>query len=119
MKGRLAMRGGRFLALIFLSLALVAAQVSCVRLPRRAAVSGQNGPVAAARADSSSRSFVNINTATRAELERLPGIGEALAARIVEHREQYGRFRRAEHLLLVRGISERRYRTISALLTVE
>jgi DNA uptake protein ComE-like DNA-binding protein len=42
-----------------------------------------------------------------------------LAARIVEHRQRYGRFRRVEHLLMVRGISERRFRAMSALLAVE
>lgn len=52
---------------------------------------------------------ININTATRAELEQLPGIGAGLAARIIEHRARYGAFRRVEHVLIVRGISERRF----------
>jgi competence protein ComEA len=62
---------------------------------------------------------VNINDATREELERLPGIGPALAARIIAHRERFGRFRRAEHLLLVRGISERRFRQLRPHVTSE
>jgi competence protein ComEA len=62
---------------------------------------------------------ININEASREELERLPGVGPALAARIVEHRERYGRFRRAEHLLLVRGISERRFLQLRPFVTVE
>jgi competence protein ComEA len=62
---------------------------------------------------------VSLNTASREELEKLPGIGPALAARIVEHRERYGRFRRAEHLLLVRGISERRFLQLRPYVTVE
>jgi competence protein ComEA len=66
-----------------------------------------------------SQPLINLNTATPAELEKLPGIGQALAARIVEHRQRYGRFRRVEHLLMVRGISERRFRAMSALLAVE
>lgn len=119
MMERLTTRRGRFLSLIFLSWLLVAAQVSCVKLSRRAAAISAQTSTAAVPANSSSRAFIDINTATRAELEKLPGIGEALAARIVEHREKYGRFRRVEHLLLVRGISERRYRAISALLTAE
>lgn len=108
-----------FFRFVFLSWLLVAAGVSCVRLPRRAIdASGQNA-TPAARVETPGAALININTATREELEKLPGIGTALAARIVEHRERYGRFRRAEHLLLVRGISERRYQTISALLTAE
>jgi competence protein ComEA len=63
--------------------------------------------------------LVNINTASPAELEELPGIGEALAARIVAYRRQHGRFRRAEHLIMVRGISERRFRGLRASITVE
>lgn len=62
---------------------------------------------------------ININTASVEELEKLPGIGRALAARIVAHRTLYGRFRRAEHLLLVRGISDRRFRAMRELVTVE
>jgi competence protein ComEA len=52
-------------------------------------------------------------------LERLPGIGPALASRIVEQRERYGPFRRAEHLMLVRGISERRFRQLRPYVNAE
>lgn len=61
---------------------------------------------------------IDINTATEHELETLPGIGPALAARIVEHRRRYGPFRRPEELIIVRGISERRFRQIRHLITV-
>jgi competence protein ComEA len=63
--------------------------------------------------------LVNINTASPDELERLPGIGKALAARIVSYRREQGRFRRVEHLLIVPGISERRFRAMRAQLIVE
>jgi len=62
---------------------------------------------------------ININTATPNELETLPGIGKALAARIIEHREKYGRFRRPEHLIIVRGISDGRFRALRESITVE
>jgi competence protein ComEA len=62
---------------------------------------------------------ININTASAAELEKLPGIGKGLAERIIEHRERFGPFRRAEHLIIVRGISDRRYRALRDLITVE
>src|SRR2546423_1270520 len=61
----------------------------------------------------------NINTASVKELENLPGIGKGLAERIVEHREKYGPFRRPEHLIMVRGISDKRFRALRALITVE
>ncbi len=62
---------------------------------------------------------VNVNTASRAELEKLPGIGAGLAARIIAHREQFGAFRRAEHLIVVRGISERRFLALREFVTAE
>jgi competence ComEA-like helix-hairpin-helix protein len=62
---------------------------------------------------------ININTASPQELEALPGIGKALAERIIEHREKYGPFRRPEHLLIVRGISDKRFQNLRDLITVE
>jgi competence protein ComEA len=62
---------------------------------------------------------ININTATANELETLPGIGKGLAERIIEHRERFGPFRRIEHLIVVRGISDRRFRALRELVTVE
>ena len=62
---------------------------------------------------------ININSAPAKELEALPGIGKGLAERIVEHRQKYGPFRRAEHLMMVRGISETRFRALRDLVTVE
>ncbi len=52
---------------------------------------------------------ININTATVYELERLPGIGEKTAEAIVQFRTENGPFRRAEHVLQIRGISEKRF----------
>ena len=89
---------------------------SCVKLPRRADSDSQ--PTLAQHARPA-RPLVSINEASREDLERLPGIGPALAARIVEHRERFGRFRRAEHLLLVRGISERRFLQLRPYITAE
>ena len=62
---------------------------------------------------------ININTASVEELEKLPGIGKALAARIVEHRENYGPFRKPEHLMVVPGISDRKFRSMRHLIVVE
>src|SRR5215207_9542983 len=76
---------------------------SCVKLPRRAD-GGDGSQPTHAQPPSQDTPLVSLNQASREELERLPGIGPALAARIVEHRERFGRFRRAEHLLLVRRI---------------
>jgi comEA protein len=47
---------------------------------------------------------LDLNTASVAELELLPGIGPAMAKRIVEYRAQIGRFARVDELDKVRGI---------------
>ena len=62
---------------------------------------------------------VNINTASVEELEKLPDVGAKLAERIVEHRETYGKFRKPEHLILVQGISDKRFRQIQNLIKTE
>lgn len=62
---------------------------------------------------------ININTASAAELEKLPDIGAKTAREIIEHREKFGRFRKPEHLLFVRGISDKRFREMGSLIKVE
>src|ERR1044071_3510147 len=64
-------------------------------------------------------SRININTASAKDLESLPGIGKGLAGRIIDHREKYGPFQRSEHLIIIRGISDRRFRALRDLITVE
>ncbi len=49
---------------------------------------------------------VNLNSATPAELDALPGVGPATAKAIVDHRTQKGRFASVDDLLSVRGIGE-------------
>lgn len=55
---------------------------------------------------------IDLNSASITELEQLPGVGKVLAERIVTHRNKFGPFRRVEHLLIVRGISERKFREL-------
>ena len=62
---------------------------------------------------------IDINTASVAELEALPGIGQAIANRIVEYRQQNGKFRKPEHLLLVPGISDTKFRRIRSLIRAD
>lgn len=62
---------------------------------------------------------VNINTASVNELdEHLPGIGPALAQRIVDYRERNGGFKSPEQIMEVSGIGEKRYEQIKDLITV-
>ncbi len=66
-----------------------------------------------------SESAVNINTASAEELKKLPHIGEKTANEIFEHRKKYGKFRKPEHLLFIRGISDKRFREMRTLVKVE
>lgn len=52
---------------------------------------------------------INVNHATADQLEKLPGIGRNTAEAIVEYRGVNGPFRRVEHLMLIRGVSETRF----------
>jgi competence protein ComEA len=56
--------------------------------------------------------IINLNTATAKQLETLPGIGPALAKRIVAFREKRQGFKRIEELLAIPGISERKWKAI-------
>lgn len=62
---------------------------------------------------------VNLNTASAEELQTLPGIGEVLAARIIEHREQSGPFTCPEELMAVKGIGESLFDAVSGQITTE
>ncbi len=55
---------------------------------------------------------VNINEATQTELENLPGIGPSIASRIIEYREQNGKFQKIEDLQNVKGIGDAKYANI-------
>lgn len=62
---------------------------------------------------------ININTATVDELEKLPHIGRKTAESIVEFRAVNGPFRRVEHLLQIRGVSEERFANLRPYIKIE
>jgi comEA protein len=61
---------------------------------------------------------ININAASAAELEKLPGIGARMAARIVEYRQKNGPFKKVEELMNVRGVGEKNFLRLKGLITV-
>jgi competence protein ComEA len=61
---------------------------------------------------------IDINAASVEELQGLPGIGPALASRIVEHRRKHGMFKRPQDIVIVRGMSAKLYRRIAHLIRV-
>ena len=61
---------------------------------------------------------VNLNTATLAQLDALPGVGPVLAQRILDHRDRHGGFRSVADLRQVDGIGDARYEQLKELVTV-
>jgi competence protein ComEA len=61
---------------------------------------------------------INLNTASAADLENLPGIGAKMAERIVEYRQKNGPFKKVEDLMNVKGIGEKNFLKLKARLTV-
>lgn len=60
----------------------------------------------------SKNKVVNINTASSEELEKLSGVGKAMAKRIVEYRETHGGFANKEEIMNVRGIGKKVFENI-------
>ena len=69
-------------------------------------------PLQGKRSAKTQPKIVHLNSATEADLIQLPGIGPALAKRIVEHRRQIGGFKSVEQLLEVKGIGEKKLEQI-------
>jgi comEA protein len=73
-----------------------------------------------AQKSSMTRSYkVNINLANWREFDNLPGIGFVMAQRIIDYRNQHGRFDKVEDLLLVKGIGDKKFTKIRPYLTME
>lgn len=64
------------------------------------------------------KSKVNINTASISELDSLPGIGASTAQKIIDYREENGKFSRIEELKNVKGIGEAKFSEIKDRITV-
>ncbi len=62
--------------------------------------------------------MININTANVEKLQTLPGIGESIASKIIEYREQNGKFKTIEDLKNVSGIGESKFSNIKDKITV-
>jgi competence protein ComEA len=78
----------------------------------------RSDPAAPTNATTANQGLLNLNQASLSDLEELPGIGPAMAERIVARRTEEGPFRSVEDLRSVTGVGEKLYAQIAPLVTV-
>jgi comEA protein len=105
------LQGGKRMLRLCLSIFVLTACLSVQALAQGAAPSSDPKAVKPS-------TIVNLNTATVAELEALPGIGAKVAARIIEYRTNKGPFRKIEDLMNVQGVGEKSFLKLRPQLTV-
>ena len=86
-----------------------------VLVPKRGPA-GPSGSAAAGAADVQLK--INVNTADAEALQELPGIGEVLSQRIIDHREEHGPFATVDDMIDVKGIGEVTMEDLRDLVTV-
>jgi competence protein ComEA len=103
--------------LMALALLAIAALPSAAQ-QQKATGSSTGSPRSSAKASATPSAPVNINTASQAQIEALPGIGPKVAQRIIEYRQKNGQFKKVEDLMNVKGIGEKSFLKLKPYLTV-
>jgi len=98
----------------FVTLALLAA----LFLPIAPVHAAQAPQPAQDAGDASRGAVVNLNTASAAQLESLPGVGAKTAQRILDYRQKSGGFKKIEELMNVKGIGEKSFLKLKPHITV-
>ena len=99
---------------------LVAIVILMATIVAQTAVASPQGATKtpAAKARATAANPVNLNSASVAQLQTLPGIGASTAQRIVDYRQKNGSFKKIEELMNVKGIGEKSFLKLKPLITV-
>ncbi len=79
---------------------------------------GSQPPQAQQQSGAPAAPALNLNTATQADLEKLPGVGPATARLILEYRQKNNGFKKVEELMNVKGIGEKSFLRLKPLVVV-
>ena len=82
--------------------------------PAKGLQAGRRGKITAASGEQ-----IVLNTATEADLQRLPGVGPSMAGRILAYRQQVGRFEKIEDLMMVTGIGPKKFAKIATFVRLD
>lgn len=123
-------RGDRMIDLIKLSGATSNADLDSINLaevltdgqkvfiPQKTLRIAADNVMPTAKGSNNMSKIVNINTADEKSMDSLPGIGPVMAKRIVDYRNENGRFTNIEELKEVPGISEKKFGNLKKYITV-
>lgn len=75
-------------------------------------------PLLSLQAGTTAADKININTASSAELDKLPRVGPKVAQRIIDYRKEFGPFKRIEDLMKVKGIGEKTFAKLKDMVTI-
>ncbi|HSC29026.1 MAG TPA: helix-hairpin-helix domain-containing protein [Vicinamibacterales bacterium] len=96
----------------------IALLASILALAAPVSATAQGKPAKAPKAAPAPATPVNLNTATAAQLQALPGIGAKTAQLIIEHRQKNGGFKKIEELMNIKGIGEKSFLKLKPMVTV-
>jgi competence protein ComEA len=94
------------------------ALVAAMAMGSQAADAAAQQKSSKSKADAAPSAPLNLNTATVAQLEALPGVSSATAKLIVEHRQKNGGFKKVEELMNIKGIGEKSFLKLKPLVSV-
>jgi competence protein ComEA len=103
---------------LLMMLAVAAMAVLPAAAAQQAKTPGASGKSSRSSAKAAAPSApINLNTATQAQLESLPGVGPKAAQRILDYRKQNGSFKKIEDLMNVKGFGEKTFLRLKPMLT--